>query len=161
LIPDVIQTFLQKYFHRGSEFFRKPLISLIKTFKTLLTMENHNSSQTDNDEIVKRIYQIAVDLLVNQQKPAYEVRNALIEMGLDTDSAVTVVKNIENEVSKSKQSQANKDILFGSLWLAGGTLVTVISMSSASGGGRYIITWGAILFGAIQLIKGLINKAGA
>ncbi|HRF38066.1 MAG TPA: hypothetical protein PK198_04700, partial [Saprospiraceae bacterium] len=67
-------------------------------------------------------------------------------------------KNVETEASKAKQSQADKDILFGSLWLAGGTIVTVVSMSSASGGGRYIITWGAILFGAIQLIKGLVNK---
>lgn len=130
----------------------------IKKFKTLFTMENQNIPQEGNDEIVKQIYGYAVELLVNQQKPAYEVRNALIQRGLDAETAAIVVKNVETEASKSKQSQADKDILFGSLWLAGGTIVTVVSMSSASGGGRYIITWGAILFGAIQLIKGLVNK---
>jgi len=121
-------------------------------------MENQNIPQEGNDEIVKQIYRYAVELLVNQQKPAYEVRNALIQRGLDAETAAIVVKNVETEASKAKQSQADKDILFGSLWLAGGTIVTVVSMSSASGGGRYIITWGAILFGAIQLIKGLVNK---
>jgi hypothetical protein len=45
--------------------------------------------------------------------------------------------------------------LHGALWCIGGILLTVGSYSAASGGGTYVIAWGAILFGALQFFKGL------
>jgi hypothetical protein len=36
-----------------------------------------------------------------------------------------------------------------------GTAVTVLTYEAASGGGTYVVVWGAILFGAIQAIRGL------
>ena len=38
-----------------------------------------------------------------------------------------------------------------------GTAVTVGSYSSATGGGRYVIAWGAIVFGAAQFIRGIVQ----
>jgi hypothetical protein len=45
-------------------------------------------------------------------------------------------------------------MLYGGLWLAGGLVVTIVSISTGS---RGIIAYGAIIFGAIQFIKGLMN----
>lgn len=53
--------------------------------------------------------------------------------------------------------RGHRNILFGVLWLVGGTIVTAVSYGSAAsaGGGRYVIAWGAIVFGALQAIRGL------
>lgn len=53
-----------------------------------------------------------------------------------------------------------KKIIFGALWAGGGTIATVASYSSASGGGRYFIFWGAIIFGIIDMIVGLNGYLG-
>ena len=54
---------------------------------------------------------------------------------------------------------AIRDIIGGGLFFFGGTAVTVFTYEDAMsrhGGGTYIVTWGAILFGGFQLVRGLI-----
>ena len=52
--------------------------------------------------------------------------------------------------------QAKKNMIYGALWAVGGTVLTLWTYSSASsGGGRYVVAWGAIIFGAIQFFRGL------
>jgi hypothetical protein len=46
-------------------------------------------------------------------------------------------------------------MFFGALWAIGGTIATVIGYSSAGGGGKYIVFWGAIVFGAVDFFVGL------
>jgi hypothetical protein len=43
----------------------------------------------------------------------------------------------------------------GALWFAGGGLVTALSYASTGVGGKYFIAWGAVIFGAFQLLRGL------
>lgn len=43
----------------------------------------------------------------------------------------------------------------GALWFAGGGLVTALSYAGA--GGKFFIAWGAVLFGAFQLLRGLAD----
>jgi hypothetical protein len=51
---------------------------------------------------------------------------------------------------------AKKDLLVGGLWCVGGTAVTVATYSAASGtGGTFLICWGAILVGGIQMLRGV------
>lgn len=46
--------------------------------------------------------------------------------------------------------------LRGGLWFAGGCLVTAVTYASAGdAGGKFFIAWGAVLFGGIQLLRGL------
>lgn len=118
-------------------------------------MENLND---DQKQAVKQIYQYAADLMVKQKKSANETKKALIDQGLDEKSASTVVINLEKQIQNAKKERANKDMLYGALWCIGGIIITVITYSAASGGGTYVIAWGAILFGAIQFIKGLVNS---
>ncbi len=46
------------------------------------------------------------------------------------------------------------NMVVGGLVAVGGLAVTVITAAGASGGGRYVIAWGAILFGLIQCVRG-------
>lgn len=49
----------------------------------------------------------------------------------------------------------------GALWFAGGALLTAASFVGAAPGGRFTIAWGAVLFGALQLVRGLSAYMGA
>lgn len=51
-------------------------------------------------------------------------------------------------------------MLQGALWCIGGTVVTVASYSAASSGGRYVVAWGAIVFGATPFFRGLTRSNG-
>ena len=53
-----------------------------------------------------------------------------------------------------------RDMVVGGLWCLGGILVTVLTYGAAAsnpGGGRYVVAYGAILFGAIQVIRGALR----
>ncbi len=55
---------------------------------------------------------------------------------------------------------AGREIVFGLVWLGGGLLVTLLSYSAASsgsGGGRYFVTSGAVAYGLVRLIRGLVR----
>jgi hypothetical protein len=54
---------------------------------------------------------------------------------------------------------SGRDMAVGALWCIGGIVVTAVTYSSAAaGGGRYIVAWGAIVFGGIQFLKGLARS---
>jgi hypothetical protein len=57
------------------------------------------------------------------------------------------------------RAAANKNMLVGGLWCAGGILVTALTYSAASGGGSYVVAWGAIVFGGIQFFRGLLLRS--
>jgi hypothetical protein len=47
----------------------------------------------------------------------------------------------------------------GGVVCAVGVLVTAATYTAASAGGHYVIAWGAIVFGAFQFLKGLVQLA--
>lgn len=53
-----------------------------------------------------------------------------------------------------------KNMGMGALWAIGGTVVTVVTLSAASGGGTYVVAYGAIGIGAIQFVVGLVQYMG-
>ena len=108
-------------------------------------MENN---QKEQQEIVNEIYAYAKNLLTNEKKDPEEVKIILIKQGIDKDGASIVVKNLITEQLEKKEL-ANKDMLYGALWCIGGIAGTVANIG--------FIFWGAIIFGAIQFIKGLSN----
>lgn len=72
------------------------------------------------------------------------------------------INSLRNPPSRGRgnplRAHAVRNMVMGGLWCVGGTIVTVLSYASASnqsGGGSYVVAWGAILFGAIQFFRGL------
>jgi hypothetical protein len=49
------------------------------------------------------------------------------------------------------------NMLVGGGFFVVGLIVTIFSYSAASSGGSYYLCWGAIIFGLIQFIQGLIQ----
>jgi hypothetical protein len=66
----------------------------------------------------------------------------------------------KSEFEDLTRSAAEKSMLYGALWCMGGIAVTATTYLAASGrgGGKYVIAWGAILFGAIQFFRGLSGR---
>lgn len=94
----------------------------------------------------------------------------LMKQGWPKESAVRFVDRVEQDLKQYVEQYKNspegrrvmaskykRRMLYGALWAVGGTLVTTITYSAASGGGVYIIAWGAILFGIIDFFVGLFG----
>lgn len=56
---------------------------------------------------------------------------------------------------------AKRNMLVGGLWCGGGLLVTLFTYMAASGGGTYVVAWGAIIFGGWQFLKGISQYLAA
>jgi hypothetical protein len=61
------------------------------------------------------------------------------------------------EGRKELASKFSKRILYGVLWAVGGTIATFVSMDAASSGGTYYVFYGAIIWGVIDIIRGIIG----
>ena len=115
---------------------------------------------------------------IDQGKSNILIVKDLMKQGWPEESAINLVReskraikqyeeSIEQSIEQYKESPEGRRVtvskykrhmLFGLLWAAGGTAVTVGSAISAeSGGGVYIIAWGAILFGIINFFVGLFG----
>lgn len=113
------------------------------------------SNTTDVNPSNFNYYEYALKLLVNQKKGTYEIEQALLAKGADAATASAIVEEIEVNIEAAEIKRAKKDILWGSVWLAGGLIITGLSYYNSGGGGGYVVTYGAIIIGAIQLIRGL------
>jgi hypothetical protein len=110
------------------------------------------------EQAVEQVYAVAANMMVRENKGPYEVQQKLISIGLNEESARIVVENLERQINEAKKNRANKDMLYGGLWFFGGLIVTLVSLSAASGGGSYVVAYGAIIFGGIQFFRGLLNN---
>jgi hypothetical protein len=104
----------------------------------------------EQQKAVDEIYNFAANLLINENKSNSEAKIALIEQGLDEESASSIISNLEQQIKDAKKKEASKDILYGALWCVGGLIATVADFG--------YFFWGAILFGGYQFFKGIFNS---
>lgn len=88
-------------------------------------------------------------LVVEKQTPKQAVRQ-LCKEGLDEESAKLLVAQVQRESSKTEARGGARDIVVGAMWCLGGTIATIYN--------DYFIFYGAVLFGAFQLIRGLVIR---
>lgn len=118
-------------------------------------MEESNNQRLS----INQIYEQVTTLFVKENKNLHEVKEYLLKSGLTEEDSKTVIDNVTQQIDKARKEKANKNITYGLFWSVGGALVTFIGYDMASReGGVFIITWGAIIFGVLQLFKGLFNK---
>jgi hypothetical protein len=118
-----------------------------------------SSSEPTDEEVVQAIYDFAAEQMVNGASDR-QVESMLREKGLDAESAATVVSNLAEHREQARAKAGQGAMISGALWCIGGIAVTAITYQAASGGGTYVVAWGAILFGAIQFFRGLAASAG-
>lgn len=63
--------------------------------------------------------------------------------------------------TSARKEASERDMLFGFLWCMGGLIVTVVTHQNAvaQGGGLYYVAWGAMIYGGLQFLKGLVDHA--
>lgn len=114
------------------------------------------SKELSQNETINAVYSYAATLK-DEGKSDKQIVNTLVEKGIEKEGAEIITKNI-NKAIEAKKEAGGKNMLYGALWCIGGIVVTAVTFSAASGGGTYIVAWGAIVFGAIQFFKGLIQS---
>ncbi len=80
--------------------------------------------------------------------------------------AQTLADQLDKENAIQSADSGSRSDGIGSMAIGGiiclvGIVITVVSYGAASGssrGGRYVVAWGAILFGAIRFFKGLFQS---
>ena len=108
----------------------------------------------------KDYYQLTKRLIQVEKKTEAEAATILVGEGLEREKAEMMVGYASGRVTgngsefdvveeEGGQSGAVKDIIVGGLFCVGGTIATLAEIG--------YIFWGAILFGGIQLIRGLIK----
>lgn len=116
-----------------------------------LDKQEQAPSQEEIDAYVNSVYNYAGDLIVNQDYSYGEAKSALIQQGIRAEDAETVINNIKEQIKEAKSEAANKQLLYGFLWSAGGALLTIIT------GGTFIF-YGAVLYGLYLIIVGGWHK---
>lgn len=125
-----------------------------------MSTDTPSPAPTPNAVIDANAYQLAMQQLMGG-KSNIVVRSNLVASGVPEDIAATIVRDLSGKIRDAKRKRARRDILVGGLFFVGGLVITLITYSNAShGGGRYVVTWGAIIFGGIQFFRGLATYFG-
>ena len=112
------------------------------------------------EQVVEAVYGFAAERMLEGTDPS-EIQSSLTRGGLDAEAAATVVGNLKQIKAKAHKEAGRKNMLYGALWCIAGIGLTALTyrMASAAGGGKFLVAWGAILFGGIQFVRGLMLSA--
>lgn len=110
--------------------------------------------ETAVQQPTQEVYDFAAGLMA-KGLPDETIQSQLREQGLDTESVTTITSSLRAEFVAYQREEARKNMLHGGLWLLGGCAVTGVTFALASDGGSYVMTWGAVIFGGFQFLKGV------
>ncbi len=113
----------------------------------------NNQQLLDQTDLLSSTSKDELQLLFSYFKDELSDRSILrrlLKKGYEEPKAIEMIaeaRNLYKEVVLKKKAQ--RDIIVGGLWFVGGTVGTLANIG--------FIFWGAILFGLIQCIKGIVN----
>ncbi len=130
-------------------------IKQIALLQKSVNMYAEPSAQSAVKMVYKRNTKFFITGKVNQDNIDWvKIRDFTGNEGfIDGKTSIRVIP----EAVKATRAVGGKNMLYGALWCIGGILVTALTYSAASSGGTYVVAWGAILFGGIQLLRGLFQ----
>ena len=120
-------------------------------------MSTADAAAATQEDVVQAVYRFAAEHMANGDSNE-TIQQKLVDEGLEADHAQTVVTQLREARRESLQAAAKKNMAYGALWCIGGLVVTLASYNIASSnpeGGRYVMAWGAVVFGAIQFFRGV------
>ena len=120
-----------------------------------------SNADPEAEKALRALFEYAAQL-VGAGNSQGEVESKLRERGVDAEVAQLITHKLFALRGEARKKAGSKNMLIGALWCVGGLAVTGLTYSAASdGGGTYIVTWGAIIFGAIQFFRGLVQYSGS
>ena len=90
--------------------------------------------------------------------PKADIIKRLSDSGLETKEAEEFVNHIDMLRFEARKDAATKDLGCGFLLFIVGAAITIGTWAAAEGGGSYWVMWGAMLFGAFYILRGLYRK---
>jgi hypothetical protein len=109
------------------------------------------------EEVAQAIFAFAAQLM-GQGVSDKDVETQLINKGLGREEALLVIRKLHEAGGYSLKDVGRKNMIYGALWCVGGLIVTIVTYAMAAAephGGSYVVAWGAVVFGAIQFIRGM------
>ncbi|MBF9237150.1 hypothetical protein I2I05_07055 [Hymenobacter sp. BT683] len=123
-----------------------------------ITQPLPQTEQAEQQQAVEQLFQQAAKQM-HAGKSDDQIQALLVGQGASEEGAQAVISELRPEYHKIYQEAARKDMLHGGLWLGGGLLVTGVTYAMAApDGGSYFMTWGAIIFGGFQFVKGWVRS---
>lgn len=118
------------------------------------------------DGIVEQLASHVATLLAQGQSQE-QVAKILVEQGWEDETARSFVQSVAAALDDYRNSPEGRQAIaskylkhmgFGALWFIGGGLFTAVTYGAASsGGGTYVVAYGAIIVGAIEFCWGLFG----
>ncbi len=137
--------------------------------QTATTGQPQQTSRPQESKINDEAYLYALECLLKGTKPR-DVRKSLLESGHSAkqadqilETAIKFQKTNENKEKMMDGSGGNtgqRNMVIGGIVCLIGIVITLGTMSAAmqSGGGQYIIAWGAVVFGGFQFFRGWMQS---
>lgn len=105
---------------------------------------------------------------IDNGQPQENIESELMSRGCSREVAAAIIRRAREERQRIADSGGSDDRRFrepeddsgsSDMWIGAviclaGILITALTYSSASGGGTYVVAWGAIIFGAVRFFKG-------
>ena len=108
-------------------------------------------------DAAERAFSYAKDVL-RRGMPREKVEEVLRAQGFDPATASAIVQQADG-LKNERRNAGKRHMITGAIFCVAGIIITAVSYSAAAegGGGTYVVTWGAIIFGGIQFFRGLIQ----
>lgn len=124
--------------------------TLVKILTVKRDQYQPEALEAAQQELEKRGLKLS-DFTMPSEKPLYSEATYASQYTINGTNTQTGARpDINSIYDEARKKQANKDMLYGALWCVGGIIATASNVGA--------IFWGAILFGGIQFVKGLINS---
>jgi len=116
-----------------------------------------SEQELTKEQVLEALYKYVAEQIKNKI-PDEQIVSSLREKGLDGEAAGNIVTSLRKAIRDNLRKKGLKNIGVGAAWRAGGIVVTVVTLGMASrGGGTYVVAWGAVLFGAVQILTGIVQ----
>lgn len=104
---------------------------------------------SDRPSNYEELLRYAVKLIVElEYAPANAIKMIMERKNVDKATAEQVVEEALKSLNSATKGKAVRDIVIGGLFFVGGTVGTLANIG--------YIFWGAIIFGGIQMVRGII-----
>src|SRR5579871_3067298 len=152
LTPEALTILHDEFLRRKLD--TKVFESVADNIKSTRDRKIEQAQNTASNEFTKSIWEYAFEQKANGASNE-DIQKGLAAKGLNDESASLILKSL-GTTAKRVLDSVDSSMLAGGVICLIGIIITVWTYTSSAMGGRYIIAWGAIIFGAIRFFQALI-----
>jgi hypothetical protein len=119
---------------------------------------DEDDAELTDDEVAAALFVLVARELEAGRSPK-EIEADLVRAGADPGLAAALTGAANDEGPYSDVSNLSggggSTMMFGALWMVGGLVATALSYGA--GGDSYVVFWGAVVYGGIQILRGMAD----